>query len=92
MALIEYNFLPGIDKQDTTAGAENRWIDSDNVRFRYGLPEKVGGWSSLISDSITGVTRKLHAFVDLNGNRYVALEQINFYFYILKDNYMTLHL
>ena len=73
MALIEYNFLPGIDKQDTTAGAENRWIDSDNVRFRYGLPEKVGGWSSLVSDSVTGVARKLHAFVDLNGNRYVAL-------------------
>ena len=73
MALIEYNFLPGIDKQDTTAGAENRWVDSDNVRFRYGLPEKVGGWSSLISDTITGVARKLHAFVDLNGNRYVAI-------------------
>ena len=73
MALIEYNFLPGIDKQDTTAGAENRWIDSDNVRFRYGLPEKVGGWSSLISNTICGVARKQHAFVDLNGNRYVAL-------------------
>jgi len=73
MALIEYDFLPGIDKQDTSAGAENRWIDSDNVRFRYGLPEKVGGWSSLISDTITGVARKLHAFVDLNGNRYVAI-------------------
>ena len=54
MALIEYNFLPGINKQDTTAGAENRWIDSDNVRFRYGLPEKVGGWSSLIADTIKG--------------------------------------
>ena len=73
MALIEYNILPGIDKQDTTAGAENRWIDSDNVRFRYGLPEKVGGWSSLISDSIVGVVRKQHSFVDLDGNRYVAL-------------------
>ena len=73
MALIEYNFLPGIDKQDTTAGAENRWIDSDNVRFRYGLPEKVGGWSSLVADSIVGVSRKLHAFVDLEGNRYVAI-------------------
>ena len=73
MALIEYNFLPGIDKQDTTAGAENRWVDSGNVRFRYGLPEKVGGWSSLISDTIVGVARKQHAFVDLNGNRYVAL-------------------
>ena len=47
MALIELNFKPGIDKQDTEAGAENRWVDSDNVRFRYGLPEKVGGWASL---------------------------------------------
>ena len=73
MALIEYKFLPGIDKQSTTAGAENRWIDSDNVRFRYGLPEKVGGWSSLVSDRIVGVVRKQHSFVDLDGNRYVAL-------------------
>jgi hypothetical protein len=73
MALIDFTFKPGIDKQDTSAGAENRWVDSDNVRFRYGLPEKVGGWSSLITNSIVGVSRKLHAFVDLNGNRYVAI-------------------
>ena len=73
MALVEFPFAPGIDKQDTTVGAENRWVDSDNVRFRYGLPEKVGGWSSLVSDSIVGVVRKQHSFVDLDGNRYVAL-------------------
>jgi hypothetical protein len=73
MALVEFPFAPGIDKQSTTVGAENRWIDSDNVRFRYGLPEKVGGWSSLVSDSIVGVVRKQHSFVDLDGNRYVAL-------------------
>ena len=73
MALIDYSFKPGIDKQDTTSGAEQRWVDSDNVRFRYGLPEKVGGWSSLISESIVGVVRKQHSFVDLDGNRYVAL-------------------
>ena len=73
MALIELNFKPGIDKQDTEAGAENRWVDSDNVRFRYGLPEKVGGWASLTTDTIVGVVRKQHAFVDNDGNRYVAL-------------------
>ena len=73
MALIDFTIKPGIDKQDTEVGAENRWVDSDNSRFRYGLPEKVGGWSSLISDSIVGVSRKLHAFVDLNGNRYVTI-------------------
>src|SRR5210317_435641 len=73
MALIDFKVLPGIDKQDTTAGAEQRWVDSDNVRFRYGLPEKVGGWASLITDTIVGVARKQFAFVDLDGNRYVAI-------------------
>jgi len=73
MALIEYRFKPGIDKQNTESGAENRWINSDNVRFRYGLPEKVGGWSSLVTDTIVGVARAQHAFVDIAGNRYVAI-------------------
>tara|TARA_A100001015_G_scaffold40506_1_gene44416 strand:+ start:1762 stop:3681 length:1920 start_codon:yes stop_codon:yes gene_type:complete len=73
MALKQVKFLPGIDKQNTTVGATARWVDSDNVRFRYGLPEKVGGWSSLLTTTISGVARKLHAFVDLDGNRYVAI-------------------
>ena len=73
MPLVQYGFKPGIDKQNTSVGAEQRWVDSDNVRFRYGLPEKVGGWNSLVTDSIAGVSRKLHAFVDLDGNRYVAI-------------------
>jgi hypothetical protein len=73
MPLVQYAFKPGIDKQNTTVGAEQRWVDSDNVRFRYGLPEKIGGWSSLVTDTIVGVSRKLHAFVDLDGNRYVAI-------------------
>ena len=73
MALIDFKVLPGIDKQDTTSGAENRWVDCDNTRFRYGLPEKVGGWSSLVTDTIVGVARREFAFVDLDGNRYVAI-------------------
>ena len=73
MALVEFKFRPGIDKQNTEAGAENRWVNSDNVRFRYGLPEKVGGWSSLVTDTIVGVARAQHAFVDIAGNRYVAI-------------------
>jgi hypothetical protein len=73
MALLDFKVLPGIDKQDTTSGAENRWVDCDNTRFRYGLPEKVGGWSSLVTDTIVSVARKEFAFVDLEGNRYVAI-------------------
>jgi len=73
MALVDFRFKPGIDKQDTTVGAEQRWVDSDNVRFRYGLPEKVGGWASLVTNTIVGVARREFAFVDLDGNRYVAI-------------------
>jgi hypothetical protein len=44
MPLLRLAFTPGIDKQNTEYGAEGGWIDSDYVRFRYGLPEKIGGW------------------------------------------------
>ena len=44
MPLVKLKIAPGIDKQDTEYGAEGRWVDSDNVRFHYGLPQKVGGW------------------------------------------------
>ena len=73
MALVDFKLLPGIDKQQTQVGADRRWVSSDNVRFRYGLPEKVGGWSSLLTDTIVGVARAQHSFVDLDGNRYVAI-------------------
>jgi hypothetical protein len=73
MALVDFKLLPGIDKQQTQVGADRRWVSSDNVRFRYGLPEKIGGWSSLLTDTIVGVARSQHPFVDLDGNRYVAI-------------------
>ena len=71
--LTEIKFAPGIDKQDTTVGATGRWTDSDLARFRYGLPEKIGGWSSLLTDTIQGVARAQFSFVDKDGNRYVAI-------------------
>ena len=44
MALSEVKIVSGINKQVTPTGAEGKWIDCDNVRFRYGYPEKIGGW------------------------------------------------
>ena len=75
MALQQIKFAPGIDRQDTSVGAVGRWTDSDLTRFRYGLPEKIGGWQSLLTDTIVGVVRKEFAFVDLYVNRYEALKQ-----------------
>ena len=75
MALIKAQFEAGIDKQTTTYGAKGRWIDSKNVRFRTGLPEKIGGWSKVVTPEtrLCGVVRATTAWVSLTGVRHLAL-------------------
>ena len=48
--LQKLGFLPGFNKQVTSTGAESQWTDGENVRFRYGTPEKIGGWNQLGQD------------------------------------------
>ena len=67
MPLTKLQVAPGIDKQNTEYGAEGRWVDSDNVRFRYGQPEKIGGWTKVTSDALLGATRAILTWSDLSG-------------------------
>jgi len=73
--LQKLNFKPGFNKMVTDSGAESQWVDGDFVRFRYGLPEKIGGWSQLTNSNNTlpGVARAQHAFAAINGEKYVAI-------------------
>ncbi len=73
--LQKLNFKPGFNKQDTESGAEGQWTDGDFVRFRYGLPEKIGGWNQLTAASKTlpGAARKQHAFTSFAGEKYTAI-------------------
>ena len=70
MPLQKLQIAPGIDKQNTEYGAEGRWVDADNVRFRYGQPEKIGGWAKITSDALLGSTRAILTWSDLNGVNY----------------------
>ena len=72
MPLSKLQIAPGIDKQNTEYGAEGRWVDCDNVRFRYGLPEKIGGWEKVTSDALVGATRAILSYSDLNGVKYIV--------------------
>jgi hypothetical protein len=71
--LQKIGFQPGINKQITATGAEGQWIDCDNVRFRYGTPEKIGGWKQLGGDALTGAGRGLHHFVNTLGRKYAII-------------------
>jgi hypothetical protein len=73
--LQKLNFKPGFNKMVTDSGGESQWVDGDFVRFRYGLPEKIGGWSQLTNSNNTlpGVARAQHAFTSIAGEKYVAI-------------------
>ena len=74
--LQKIGFQPGINKQITPTGAEGQWIDCDNVRFRYGTPEKIGGWNQLGTvneNELTGAGRGLHHYVNSLGRKYAII-------------------
>jgi len=69
------NFVikPGINKEVTEYTGQGQWVDGDNVRFFQGLPQKIGGWTRLIPQTIVGVARDTHSFVGLDGRKYLAI-------------------
>jgi len=73
MPLQKYIFNPGINKEGTDYAAEGGWFDANLVRFRKGLPEKIGGWQKYIETSYEGTGRKLHGWVDLDGTKLLGL-------------------
>jgi len=73
MPLTNVQIAPGFNKQVTATGAEGQWTDGDFVRFRYGLPEKIGGWQQINGDTLVGAVREQLVWADLDGRRYAAL-------------------
>ena len=71
--LHKIRLLPGLDKQSSDTGAEGKWVNADYTRFRYGFPEKVGGWEQLVNSNLIGAGRDQHTWVDLAGNKYAAI-------------------
>jgi hypothetical protein len=73
MPISKLQFRPGIDKQNTQYGAEGGWVDCDNIRFRYGVPEKIGGWEPAVGNNLIGVARDIHTYTDLAGDSLAAI-------------------
>ena len=85
MPLTKLQIAPGIDKQNTEYGAEGRWVDGDNIRFRYSQPEKIGGWEKVTSDALLGATRAILTYSDLKGVNY-AIYGTNKKLYAYSEN------
>ena len=73
MPLTQLNFLPGLDTENTETGAEGRWTNCDKIRFRKGLPQKIGGWTKYSTDYYVGRPSSLFSWIALDGTRYQSL-------------------
>jgi hypothetical protein len=73
MALTKLIFQPGINKEMTDLMDKGGWVDANLVRFRKGLPEKIGGWEKTTTENYEGTGRALTAWVDLAATKYLGL-------------------
>ena len=71
--LKKIQLKPGVNRETTRYGAEGTWYETNKVRFRLGLPQKIGGWQRLSSATYLGVARSLWNWVTLEGQNLVAL-------------------
>ena len=89
--LQKLGFLPGFNKQVTSTGAESQWTGGTNVRFRYGTPEKIGGWSQLGESKLTGAARGLHHMVNREGIKYAIIGTNRILYAYSGDVYYDIH-
>ena len=85
MAVSKILFNPGINKELTELMDEGGWADGNLVRFRKGLPEKVGGWEKTFDSSYAGTGRAITAWVALDASKYLGLGTTTKY-YIQRGN------
>jgi hypothetical protein len=67
MPLQKLQFKPGVNRETTSYTNEGGWFDSEKIRFRFGLPEKIGGWVKTTANTFLGTCRALHNWVSLDG-------------------------
>jgi len=73
MPLQKLQFKPGINKEVTSYTNEGGWNDCDKVRFTFGFPEKIGGWTKLGSNSFLGTCRALHPWQTLALEKFIGV-------------------
>ena len=72
MPIQKLNFRPGVNTQLSKTANEGGWSDSNLIRFRDGLPQKIGGWVSFLSTAITGIARAVWTWQQLDSSLDIA--------------------
>ena len=88
MPLQKVVFKPGVNRENTRYTNEGGWYESQNVRFRQGTPEKIGGWTQYTTFTFVGVCRLLWNWITVSNINYLAVgTNLKFYLTFGTDYY-----
>jgi hypothetical protein len=90
MPLQKLSFRPGLNREGTIYSNEGGWYDGDKVRFRSGLPEKIGGWTQVSNNQYNGICRALWVWSDAGvgaGNTYIGVGTNTKYYIFFGGSY-----
>lgn len=73
MPLKKLQLKPGVNRENTRYTTEGGWYESDKVRFRQGMPEKIGGWERISANTFLGVCRSLWNWITLGKQNLVSV-------------------
>jgi len=73
MPITKLKFKPGVISDITSESNEGGYVDGDKVRFRFGFPEKFGGWAKYTENTYQGSARRLHNWVALDGSDFMGI-------------------
>lgn len=69
--------VPGVNVEFTPTLNTSGISACNLIRFKSGLPEKLGGWARFYPFSVSGVPRALHGWADLNAVPHLAVGATN---------------
>ena len=82
MPLKKIQLRPGVNRENTRYTNEGGYYDCDKIRFRYGTPEKIGGWERLSVNTYQGVARSMWPWANIGYAAYLGVGT-NLKYYIM---------
>lgn len=73
MPLQKLQFKPGLNRDQTNYTNEGGWYECDKIRFRSGMPQKIGGWAKFMAAQLLGVSRQMFNYITTSSDNLLAV-------------------
>lgn len=73
MPFIKIQLKPGVNRDQTNYTNEGGWYECNQIRFRSGQPQKIGGWLKYTLNAFVGVCRQMFGWYTTYGDNFLGV-------------------